>query len=366
MPDNRSEHICFYLPSLAGGGAEKLFIDLANHYGKAGLRVTIVCAKAEGPYLQRIRPEVELVDLKSSRVVFSIIPLWRYLGSENPDAIMANMSYANIALIIASMLPSRFNGRVIVEEVAQLERGRELRNAFRESIVMVLMKLLYTKADSVIGITKCISEQIGRMTRVGMDKIKTIPGLVDIKEITKHENEDQDHPWLSEKQVPVIIAIGRFLPEKDFHSLLKAFSKLRERRSARLIILGEGKQRPELEELAIELKISEDVSMPGFTNNPGAFLSRSDLFVLSSRFEGFGIVVIEAMAVGCNVVTTDCSTGPIDIVGNGQYGTVVPVGDVDAMATAMEYRLDNPIDSEALRARAREFDINPVGGKSVV
>lgn len=355
------EKICFYLPSLAGGGAEKLFVDLANHFDRMGYRVSIVCVQAIGPYLSRISPEIELINLNRSRVSLSILSLWNYLNKEKPDVVMANMSHANVALLLTALLPSRFRGRLVVEEVAQLQHGREIRHKFREAIVMLLMRVLYSSADSVVGISASISSEIKQLVWGKINDLRTISGIVDINEVTNKENENTNHQWLIDKNAPVIIGVGRFSIEKDFITLIAAFARVRENRQANLLLLGEGEQRKQLEALAEKLGVADDVSMPGFVDNPSAFLSRSDVFVLSSEFEGFGLVLIEAMAVGCNIVTTNCSQGPVDIVAGGSYGKIVPVKDIGAMAAAIEDRLDQPIAKEILRTRAKEFDVEVVG-----
>lgn len=153
----------------------------------------------------------------------------------------------------------------------------------------------------------------------------------------------------------VLVTAGRFVAEKDFPTLLRAFAILRARRPLGLLILGDGDLRTQLVELANDLGISRDIAMPGFAGNPFAYLARGDVFVLSSISEGLPTVLVEAMACGTPVVSTDCQSGPAEILDGGRYGPLVPVGDAEALAAAIESELDHPTDADMLKARARQF-----------
>ncbi len=170
------------------------------------------------------------------------------------------------------------------------------------------------------------------------------------------------HIWPVQQDVPVIISAGRFSSEKDFSTLIQAFAKLRKKRQAKLILLGEGSLRASLEDLAKQLGVIDDLTMPGFVENPFAYLARADVFVLSSAHEGFGNVLVEAMACGTPVVSTDCPSGPREILDGGRYGALAPVGDADALAAAIQQKLDNPTSAELLKTRAREFSVEKAAG----
>jgi glycosyltransferase involved in cell wall biosynthesis len=165
------------------------------------------------------------------------------------------------------------------------------------------------------------------------------------------------HPWLEAARDPVILGAGRLTVQKDFATLIRAFARLREKRPCKLIILGEGRQRAKLQALAAELGIAEAVDLPGFSDNPYACMARASLFVLSSRWEGSPNVLTEAMSLGTPVVSTDCPSGPREILADGRYGPLVPVGDWQALATAMQQVLDAPPDSDSLRRAVQEYDV---------
>jgi glycosyltransferase involved in cell wall biosynthesis len=167
--------------------------------------------------------------------------------------------------------------------------------------------------------------------------------------------ESVAHPWLAAKELPVILGVGRLEAQKDFTTLIHAFAIVRRERPCRLLILGEGNERPLLEATVHEVGLSTDVQLLGFVENPYAVMARSDVFVLSSRWEGFGNVLVEAMATGCSLVATDCPSGPREILQDGRLGPLVPPGDPAAMAAAILHSLQNPVDREALVTAARAF-----------
>ena len=189
------------------------------------------------------------------------------------------------------------------------------------------------------------------------DRIHTIHNPVVSTDLDCKARESPKHPWFDDRPCPVILAIGRMKKVKDFSTLLRAFARLLDRRPARLIVLGEGRLRPSLLSLARELGIAEQVDFPGFQENPYAFLAKADLFVLSSRHEALPTVLIEAMACGCPVVSTDCPYGPREILEDGRLGPLVPVGDPEALAEAMARVLDEPPSQDLLRERASFFSV---------
>ena len=161
--------------------------------------------------------------------------------------------------------------------------------------------------------------------------------------------------WFADGAPPVLLGAGKFKPQKDLSTLIRAFAMIRASRPARLIILGEGPQRKTLQALCTELGVLEDVAFPGFVDNPFAYMARSKVFVLSSAWEGFGMVLAEAMACGCPVVSTDCPSGPAEILEDGRYGPLVPVSDPEKMSAAIASTLDDPLPVETLRQRAAVF-----------
>jgi glycosyltransferase involved in cell wall biosynthesis len=220
------------------------------------------------------------------------------------------------------------------------------------------MRRHYPRAQGVIAVSRGVADDVARIVRMPSARIHIVPNPVIPPELSDLATSPVDHPWFTAPGPPVILGAGGLRRSKDFPTLLRAFARLREKRALRLVILGEGRQRPRLEVLAGELGVGDDVSLPGFVANPYAYMARARLFVLSSRWEGSPNVVVEAMAVGTPVVCTDCPSGPREILQGGTYGPLVPVGDVDAMAGAMAAILDTPPSGQTLQAAVAPYTIH--------
>jgi glycosyltransferase involved in cell wall biosynthesis len=222
------------------------------------------------------------------------------------------------------------------------------------------MKRFYPWADGIIVVSNGVRDDMARVTKIPSERITVIynPSVVR-DEVWEKAQAPLDHPWLKPGQPPVIIAVGRLQIQKDYPTLFSAFAQVRKRLPARLLILGEGRERGSLEELVRKLGLENDVSMPGFVMNPYAYMARASLFVLSSRWEGLPTVLIEALCCGTSVVSTDCPSGPREILKGGEYGRLVPVGDVDALAQAIEAALGSKASSPPHESW-RPYDLNSV------
>jgi glycosyltransferase involved in cell wall biosynthesis len=205
----------------------------------------------------------------------------------------------------------------------------------------MLEHYFYPWADAIVAVSKGVADDLAGAARLPRDRIKVIYNPVVTEVLFRKAEEPLEHPWFLPGCPPVILGVGRLTAAKDFPTLTRAFARVRESQSARLLILGEGKERDSLEKLVRELGLERDVSMPGFVDNPYAYMRRSSLFVLSSAWEGLPTVLIEAMACGCQVISTNCPSGPEEILDGGKYGELVRVGDAEAMSSAMLRALSN-------------------------
>jgi glycosyltransferase involved in cell wall biosynthesis len=255
--------------------------------------------------------------------------------------------------------------RLVICEHIQVSYYLLERPFWRNRFLGPLMRQVYPNADSIVAVSNGVAEDLARFAKLPRDMITTIYNPVVTPELIERSREPFDHPWFLDEDVPVILTVGRLAEQKDHPTLIRAFAKLRAQRHVRLLILGEGgsgrtvdtkrdKKRETLMTLAKELGVAEDVSIPGFTGNPLKYMANADLFVLSSRYEGLPTVVIEALACGCPVVSTDCP-GAVEILEQGRYGRVVPIGDVDSLAFAMAEALRVEPDRPSLRRRAEDF-----------
>jgi glycosyltransferase involved in cell wall biosynthesis len=221
-----------------------------------------------------------------------------------------------------------------------------------------MVRRFYPWADAVVAVSDGVAADTAEVARIPRDAIRTIYNPADVDDIARQARLPVDHPWLQPGGPPLILGVGRLAAQKDFPTLLRAFARLRQGRDARLVILGEGRQRPALEALVAQLGLAECVDLPGYEGNPFRFMARAALFVLSSRYEGLPGALIQALACGCPVVSTDCPSGPHEILEGGDYGPLVPVGDDMAMAEGMERVLASPPDPDRQRRRAECFSVD--------
>lgn len=325
-----TSRLTIFLPALHDGGAERVMVTLANAFA------------ARGPHLADVSPAVRVVDLKAGRVLMAILPLARHLRRERPQALLAAMTHANVAALLARRL-SRAPVRVVVSERSTIGQDHRRARGLAARINYALVPRTYPWADGVCTVSRAASADLERFSRLSPGQVQTIYNPFELARIERLAAEAAGHSWLDAGQPPVVLAIGRLTEQKDFFTLVRAFATLRQGRRARLAILGEGEDRAALERLVAELGLAQDdVQLPGYVRNPFAWLARCALFVLSSRWEGLPGVLIEALACGVPVVSTDCPSGPDEILEGGRWGRLVPVGDAPALAQAMADTLDTP------------------------
>ena len=293
-----------------------------------------------------LRPS-QLPLLMSTRLPQWAAGIAAYLDREQPDALLAMNVLAVTSAAMALRLVHR-PVRTVATLHEPLKRGRLLRRARRS----------YPCADAVVGVSHGVSTEFAKIPDLKCNPPHVVYNPVVSAYLERKASEPANHSWIDRRQLPVVLAIGKLIERKDFSVLLAAFARLLAQRPARLVVLGEGRMRPKLLALVKELRLEERVDFPGFMENPYAFLAKADLFVLSSRNEALPTVLIEAMACGCPVVSTDCPFGPREILEGGRFGALVPVGDPEALAAAMARALDEPPRRDALRERASFFSVD--------
>lgn len=355
--DSRLNHVALFLPNLNGGGAEKVLLNLAIGMTEVGIKTDLVLASAEGEYISQVPANIPIVDLKSKKVRFCVTRLAEYLDHNSPDVMLSALSHANVAAILASKL-SRSKSRIAIG--IHVNYSKDAYGSGRRGIQIwpTIAKYLYPKSDRIIAVSQGVADDLAQLFRIRREKIDVVYNPVVTPDIFVKATEPVRHPWFEEKNRPIVIGSGRLTRQKDFGTLIRAFSEVRESVDARLVILGEGEDREALQSLIGHYHLEEHVHMPGFVPNPFAYLQKSDLFVLSSGWEGFGNVIVEALALGIPVVSTDCESGPREILENGKYGKLVTVGDWSGMAEAVRETLSTPLDSHRvaeLKARGGMF-----------
>lgn len=337
------KRIALYIPSMSGGGAEQMMLTLANALSEKNLVVDLVLNKAEGPYLKKVSDKVNIVNLDTSRVLTGILPLARYMRVEKPEVILSAMNYVNVVTIFAKLL-SGTDTRIVLSERSNLSAALANSKWISRVLLKNLMSWTYKKADKVVAISNGVADDLAQQIKLNRNQIVTIYNPVVSSDILRKANAPLPllHPWFEKNSPPVIIAVGRLSGEKDFETLIRSFAKIRTQKECHLLILGEGELRTKLEMLVKELKLQDSVQLPGFSDNPYAWMSRANLFMLSSKYEGFGNVLVEAMACGTPVISTDCPSGPSEILEEGKWGGLVPVGNIELISEAMLKAISNP------------------------
>lgn len=349
--------------SMRSGGVERMRIRLGEALWRRGYATTIVVARVDGSWGRHrfeIPSGVKLVDLRAHSWNEWLVSLTEYLKNEKPRVLLAAMETAGVIALWARRR-AQANTRVIVSSHIQV--SRHIKSDWRwdkRIFVPYLVRRLYSGADAVVAVSDGVADNLAAFARLPRERIRVIHNPVVTDQCGQTSAQDTSHPWLAEHHIPLVIGAGRLTRQKEFGTLVQAFSLVRRHRLARLMILGEGEERDSLEALVRRLGLGQHVQMPGFVPNLAGYTANASLLVLSSAWEGFGNVLVEALACGCPVASTDCPSGPREILDNGKYGRLVPVGDHEALACAILKTLDNPPDANMLRARAMDFHVDKI------
>jgi glycosyltransferase involved in cell wall biosynthesis len=336
-----SRPIAFFLPSVRLGGAQRVVVNLVQGITRRGLPVDLVLAEATGVFLDQLPREARVVDLRSRRISRSIGPLIRYLRREQPRVLVSSLTHANLIALWASRLAGRATPVVVTVHNTMSQAATE-RIGWAVRLEPFLMRTFYPWARRIVAVSGGAADDLAPTLGLPREQISVIYNPVITPELLAVSRQRPDHPWFEAGQPPVILGAGRFTRQKDFPTLIRAFGQVRRQLPARLIILGEGDGRASLEALITELGLGDDVALPGFKENAMAYMARSAVFVLSSAWEGLPTVLIEALAAGTRVVSTDCPSGPREILQDGRLGALVPVGDQEALAAALLATLKCP------------------------
>lgn len=330
----KSPDIAIFLRCLYGGGAERILLNLARCFVQQELKVDMVLVRANGSLLKQLPPEIRLIDLKAKSKLGILPKLVKYLRQEQPTSMLAALHYPCEIALLAKRIAG-VSTRVVVSERNQLSLEAKRIPQLSVRLTPLAAKLLYPLADGIIAVSGGVAEDLANVTGLPPERINLIYNPILNAQIDLKAKQPVNHPWFQPGEPPVIIAVGRLYIQKDYPTLLRAFAQVRQLRKCRLVILGEGPEKDNLNHLINELGLQEDVDMLGFVDNPHAYTAKANVFVLSSAWEGFGNVVAEALAVGTPVVSTNCKSGPAEILDNGKYGELTPVGEPQPMAEAI-------------------------------
>jgi glycosyltransferase involved in cell wall biosynthesis len=335
--NNPIQRLALLLPGMYEGGAERIILNLARGLTARGYPVDLILARAEGPYMVQVPDSVRLIDLKASRVLSSLPALIHYLHHERPTVLLSAL-YTNMIALWARRLCG-IPRRVIISEHNTLSSVAENQEDLRWQVFPKLAEWIYPWADGIVAVSKSVADDLAQVARIPRDRIQVVYNPVVTSDLSEKSEAVLEHPWFRKSEPPVVLAVGRLTSQKGFNILIRAFAHLRKTRVVRLMILGEGEERPFLEGLIRQLGLEQDVSLPGFMQNPYPYMVRASLFVLSSRWEGLPTVLVEALYLGTPIIATDCPGGSREILKDGQYGQLVKVDDPFMLADAMERAL---------------------------
>lgn len=337
----RRPAIALMVPNLHGGGAQRITLPLVSELQRLGLETDLVVGAVEGPLVDEVPGDISVVDLGAPRLRRALRPLVRYLQDRQPAVLMPTIPHTDVLAAVAGRM-SR-TGVTVIPRVSNTLSAAGRSRALNGRLSNAMARWVYTRAPLVIACSWGMQRDLVDALGVPADHVEVAPNAAVGAALHRLALQPVDHPWVGARDVPLILAVGSLTSQKNHALLLESFADLLEIRPAHLLVLGEGPLRRPLGEQVARLGISAHVEFAGFDVNPYRYMRACDLFVLSSDWEGLPGVLIEAVACGANVVSTDCPSGPAEILGHGAFGRLVPCGDRTALATALGDALDDPI-----------------------
>ena len=355
MTEDRPLRVAIYLNDLSGGGAERQSLALAREMQRSGVAVSLILHQMHGQLIDELPADLRVFNLDRRRTRHDLMPLAALLRRHRPDILLANVDHKNILAILAGML-SLARTKVVIAQHNPL-RGEFASDGGKYRIVVPAYRALAPFVSAAVGVSDGVARQLVKVAGIPHRKVVRIYNVVVDPEFAERANAPVSHPWFCDDARPIFVTASRLVALKDHETLLRAMAIYRRTGSGRLLVLGSGPLREPLEALARDLRLTDAVDFVGFQSNPLPWFRRSDVFVLASRVEGFGIALAEAMACGTQVISTDCDYGPREILGDGRFGWLVPLQDPEAMAAAMSAAAQRPrrFAPDLLKAQAAEF-----------
>jgi len=365
-----ARRIGIFVEHLGSGGAEKVAVVLANGLADKGFAVDILMRYGGGINLRDVSPQVARIDFSAGQPIgiLRVIRLLRqYLRQQKPDVVFAHLEKPSLLAIVGGLLVGyrRIVPCIHIDLIAYANTHHSILNRLRRWLLNSMVALLYRLTPWVIVVSEGAGQTARRLLSPFGPPVQVVPNGVDLPALSSKAQQPIEEAWLRTKTVPVIVACGRLTQQKAQDTLLRAFALLRQTMPVRLVILGEGEEHDALVSLAEKLGVAEDVSLRGVVDNPIAWFAKSDLFVLSSRCEGQSLVLIEALVAGAPIVSTDCPSGPREVLENGRFGALVPVDNVAALSEAMSRVLNKTpkIDKAALTEHLQKYSVeNMIAG----
>jgi len=358
----KSRPIALFSASLDGGGAERVMVTLANGFYRAGYDVDMVLVKSGGVFINELAVGINIVDFGKSRTLFALIPLVHYLRLARPVAMLSTQIHVNLIAVFAYAL-ARVPLNLFVREATTLSEYHKHIGTLISRIIILLANITYSASTKVIAPSQGVADDLIRSFGILPSKVVVIPNPLDFNLIHKYLNGPFPDLGLNNCRLPIILGVGRLDGQKDFTSLILAFSIVMKTNKARLIILGEGEDRKALQDLIKSLNLEKHVELKGFVENPFVYMRQATVFVLSSRFEGMPNTLLQALALGIPSVATDCPSGPKEILEGGKWGRLIKVGDVNAMAEAIIDGIQGHLTKPPIELIESRYEIHTIAKK---
>jgi len=334
--------VSLLFPSFEGGGVCRAMTNLALGLLENGYQVDIVVrSTVHNPFIQT-HENLRVIDLHQASMSRALPALILYLKETKPDFLISAQMHVNLNAIVACSL-AKTNTRLIVCEHNDVISVYHNATTLKARLVPLLARILYKRADSIVAVSKGMADNLSKWLGVSQERIRVIINPIISNQLFASAAENPNHAWLQAGEPPLVLAAGRLEKQKDYPTLLRAFAIVVKKIPARLLILGEGSQRRSIEALIYDLHLEDKVKLQGQVSNPYAYMSRAAVYVLSSAWEGYPTVLVEALACGSPVVSTNCPTGPEEILKGGKLGILVPVGDIESLAQGILSVLGNPV-----------------------
>jgi len=357
-----NKKIVFFLYDLGIGGAEKVVVRLSNYLVNKGYQIEILLVNNNNAFIDEIDQRIKVTSFNLKKISLSIFPLIKFVKKNNYDFFLSNIWPLTITSVIAFLFSTSQLNKLILVEHCHLKEEWAEKSSFYKFFQRLSINILYNLSKRIVSVSKGVSQDL---IEKGVKKDKSIviynPAYTEPK-LSKTDLSEEAISW-SQNQGTKLITVANFKSQKNYPNLIRSMNILKKEKSidCNLLIVGDGPKRPEIEELILEKRLNNDICLLGYYGYPLNLINLADIFVLPSDFEGFGLVIVEALSLGKTVVSTDCKSGPAEIIGNNEYGYLCKVDDSKDLAEKIEYAINHKIDEEVLMKRAREFSVEKIG-----
>lgn len=350
--------VSFFISDLGLGGIEANTIRLANEFLSSGYYVDIVVVNlTKKDYKDRVSSGVNITNFNKKSVFHTLPSLIKYIKKRRPSCVISAGEGVNIISSISKLFVRKKTKIVLSIRTHLSSEYKYTDNSLKKLVFPFVSRIFYRAADHIVAVSYGVKNNVVEHLGIKGEKIEVIYNPIVDNSINHLKKEQNNHPWLKNKACPVILGAGRLTKQKDFETLIKAFYLVRKKIDSKLIIIGEGEERENLKKLVTSLDLDEHVDLVGFVSNPYSYMRLSDVFVLTSKWEGFGNVIVEALSTGTNVVSTNCPSGPSEILGNGSFGRLAPVEDIESISNSIISTIEAPKKKALLIERSKEFSV---------